>query len=53
MSQTIRGVASYDIFSTKFALSVVYVINSSLYFLFLKIRARRKNEVFHVPWYTA
>ena len=53
MSQTIRGVASYDIFSTKFALSLIYLICSMLYFAFQKIRAKRKNEVFYAPWYTA
>ena len=53
MSQTIRGVASYDIFSTKFALSLSYLVCSSLYFAFRKLRAKQKNEVFYAPWYTA
>ena len=37
MSQTIRGVASYNIFSTKFALSLTYLVFSILYFACLKI----------------
>ena len=53
MSQTIRGVASNDIFTTKFALSLTYLVCSSFYFIFLKIRAMYKNEVFYAPWYTA
>ena len=51
VSQTIRGAASYDIFSTKFVLSLTYLFYSSLYILFLKIRAKRKDEVFYMPWY--
>ena len=53
LSQVIRGVASSDIFSTKMGMSVVTLILSSFYFLYLKIVAKRKNEVFYAPWYTA
>lgn len=45
--------ASYDVFSTKFALSLVYLICSVLFFVFHKLKAKRKNEVFYAPWYTA
>ena len=53
MSQTIRAVASYDIFSTKFSLSATYLLTSSLYFIFLKVKAKHKNEVFYAPWYVS
>jgi len=53
MSQTIRGVASYNIFSTKFTLSLTYLVCSSLYFIFMKVKAKRNDEVFYAPWYTA
>ena len=53
LSQTIRGVASYDIFSTKFVLSLIYLICSLLFYLFHKLMAKRRNEVFYAPWYTA
>ena len=53
MSQIIRGVASYDLFSTKFTLSVNYLVLSSIYFLVRKIIAINRNEVFYAPWYTA
>ena len=53
VSQTIRGVASYDIFSTKFSLSLIYLICSLLYFAYHKLKAKRRNEVFYAPWYTA
>lgn len=53
ISQTIRGVESSNIFLTKFTLSMTYLVCSSLYFLLMKIRALRKDEVFYMPWYTA
>ena len=53
LSQVIRGVASSDIFSTKMGMSIVTMILSSFYFLYQKIMAKRKNEVFYAPWYTA
>lgn len=53
ISQSIRGAASNDLFETKFALSLTYLVCSALYVIFKKIQARLKNEVFYAPWYTA
>lgn len=32
---------------------MIYLISSLLFFAYHKLRAKRKNEVFYAPWYTA
>mmetsp|Transcript_11756 Transcript_11756/g.8193 ORF Transcript_11756/g.8193 Transcript_11756/m.8193 type:complete len:211 (+) Transcript_11756:165-797(+) len=51
LSGIVRGLNSIYVFTTKFILSFAYLISSSVYFLFLRARAKRRNEVFHMPWY--
>lgn len=51
ISAIIRGLKSEHVFSSKFILSLAFLISASSFITIKKFQARMKGETFVMPWY--